>query len=242
MKLVKTAAILFIATIFFLTVSHAYANNQNIDELNLFDKILRELVQEKIGDNRINIEVEYDAKAKSKLLQQEQANRIKSVVIENVSSESSSFKAKVIYIDDSFEYLLGRYNAYALVAVAAKYIKFGDIIQISDVKDLQIKIDSIKNTDFLSSNEVVGMQAKKYISMSSIIKKIDVANPPVIKNNDPVNIVYSSGVINLKTNGIALASGAVGDVIKVKNATSGAVLLGQIINKNTVRIGSNDNE
>ena len=55
--------------------------------------------------------------------------------------------------------------------------------------------------------------------------------------NDPVNIIYSSGAINLKTVGIALGAGAVGDMIKVKNTSSGAVLLGQIINKNTVQVG-----
>jgi len=69
-----------------------------------------------------------------------------------------------------------------------------------------------------------------------MIKISDISNPPVIKNNDPVNIVYSSGVINLKTTGVALGSGAVGDMIKVKNGTSGAVILGQIINKNTIQV------
>lgn len=231
-----------VIVIFFISMNFAYASGQNSKEVSFFDKILQELIQEKIANNKINVEVEYDSKSKSNFLRQEQDNRIKSVVIEKLNPENSSFKAKIVYVDDSFEYLLGRYVAYASVAVAAKYIKFGDIIQLDDVKDLNIRIDSIKNADFISSNEIVGMQAKKYISISSIIRKMDVANPPVIKNNDPVNIVYSSGIINLKTNGIALSPGAVGDVIKVKNATSGAVLLGQIVNKNTVRIGSDDNE
>lgn len=228
--------------IFFISINFAYASSQSSKEASFFDKILQELIQEKIADNRVNVEVEYDSRSRSNFLRQEQDNRIKTVVIEKLNPDNSSFKAKIVYIDDSFEYLLGRYTAYASVAVAAKYIKFGDIIQLDDVKDLKIRIDSIKNADFVSSNEIVGMQAKKYVSISSIIRKMDVANPPVIKNNDPVNIVYSSGVINLKTNGIALSPGAVGDVIKVKNATSGAVLLGQIVNKNTVRIGSDDNE
>lgn len=228
--------------IFFISINFAYASSQSSKEVSFFDKILQELIQEKIADNRINVEVEYDSKSRSNFLHQEQDNRIKTVVIEKLNPDNSSFKAKIVYIDDSFEYLLGRYVAYASVAVASKYIKFGDIIQLDDVKDLKIRIDSIKNADFVSSNEIVGMQAKKYISISSIIRKMDAANPPVIKNNDPINIVYSSGVINLKTNGVALSPGAVGDVIKVKNTTSGAVLLGQIVNKNTVRIGSDDNE
>jgi flagella basal body P-ring formation protein FlgA len=66
------------------------------------------------------------------------------------------------------------------------------------------------------------------------------SSPSVIKNNDPVNIIYSSGSISLKTVGISMGVGAVGDMIKVKNSSSGAVLLGQIINKNTVQVGGNN--
>jgi flagella basal body P-ring formation protein FlgA len=64
----------------------------------------------------------------------------------------------------------------------------------------------------------------------------------VIKNADPVNIIYSSGSINLKTSGIALRAGAVGDMIKVKNGTSGIVVLGKIINNNTVQVSGDNHE
>ena len=84
------------------------------------------------------------------------------------------------------------------------------------------------------------MQAKKYIAVGKMFKLNEISSPPVIKNNDPVNIIYSSGAINLKTMGVSMGTGAVGDIIKVKNSSSGAVLLGQIINKNTVQMGGNN--
>jgi flagella basal body P-ring formation protein FlgA len=81
------------------------------------------------------------------------------------------------------------------------------------------------------------MQARQYIKPGSMFRSSDLVSPAVIKVNDPVNIIFSSGAINLKTVGIAMGNGAVGDMIKVKNESSGAVLLGQIVNKNTVQVG-----
>ena len=124
-----------------------------------------------------------------------------------------------------------------MAPIAARYIKFGDVIQQSDVTTIKVRIDSL-NSEYASElNEVVGMQAKTYIAAGEMFKINEVTSPNVIKNNDPVNIIYSSGAINLKTVGIAMGNGAVGDMIKVKNSSSGVVLLGQIVNKNTVKIG-----
>jgi len=99
------------------------------------------------------------------------------------------------------------------------------------------KIDSLKNDYITDQSDIIGMQAKKYISMGNMFKLSDVSRPSVIKQNDPVSIIYSSGTINLKTVGVAMGAGAVGDMIKVKNSTSGAMLLAQVTNKNTVQVG-----
>ncbi len=232
MRFIIFLSFLFVATKF------AYAEISNDS---FFDKIVVDLLQEKITDDRIIVEPQYSSKTKATAIGQNQ-DKIKTVTLEKFDLKSSSFGLNILYIDGKSDYLSGKYISYVEVPIAARYIKFGEIIQSSDLSNLKVKLDTIKNSDITSISEVLGMQTKKYIAVGLVIKKSDVTNPPVIKNNDPVNIVYSSGVINLKTSGIALGSGAIGDMIKVKNSTSGIVLLGQIINKNTVQVSGSNNE
>jgi len=199
-------------------------------------KTINGLLQEKIQDNRIIVEQEYSSKSKFDKIKSAQ-DKIDSIIVEQFEPKNSSFRVRVNYNDGKAETLSGRYLSYVMAPIAARYIKFGDVIQQSDVTTIKVRIDSL-NSEYASElNEVVGMQAKTYIAAGKMFKINEVTSPNVIKNNDPVNIIYSSGAINLKTVGIAMGNGAVGDMIKVKNSSSGVVLLGQIVNKNTVKIG-----
>ena len=199
-------------------------------------KTINGLLQEKIQDNRIIIEQEYSSKSKFDKIKSAQ-DKIDSIIVEQFEPKNSSFRVRVNYNDGKAETLSGRYLSYVMAPIAARYIKFGDVIQQSDVTTIKVRIDSL-NSEYASElNEVVGMQAKTYIAAGKMFKINEVTSPNVIKNNDPVNIIYSSGAINLKTVGIAMGNGAVGDMIKVKNSSSGVVLLGQIVSKNTVKIG-----
>ncbi|MBY0533492.1 MAG: flagellar basal body P-ring formation chaperone FlgA [Rickettsiaceae bacterium] len=199
-------------------------------------KTINGLLQEKIQDNRIIVEQEYSSKSKFDKIKSAQ-DKIDSIIVEQFEPKNSSFRVRVNYNDGKAETLSGRYLSYVMAPIAARYIKFGDVIQQSDVTTMKVRIDSL-NSEYASElNEVVGMQAKTYIAAGKMFKINEVTSPNVIKNNDPVNIIYSSGAINLKTVGIAMGNGAVGDMIKVKNSSSGVVLLGQIVNKNTVKIG-----
>ena len=199
-------------------------------------KTINGLLQEKIQDNRIIVEQKYSSKSKFDKIKSAQ-DKIDSIIVEQFEPKNSSFRVRVNYNDGKAETLSGRYLSYVMAPIAARYIKFGDVIQQSDVTTMKVRIDSL-NSEYASElNEVVGMQAKTYIAAGKMFKINEVTSPNVIKNNDPVNIIYSSGAINLKTVGIAMGNGAVGDMIKVKNSSSGVVLLGQIVSKNTVKIG-----
>ena len=144
---------------------------------------------------------------------------------------------RVDYNDGKIDSVSGKYISYIMAPIAGRYIKFGEVIQASDISSKKTRLDTVRKGYATEDAEVIGMQAKKYIAVDKMFKISDVSNPPVLRNNDPVNIIYSSGVIKLRTTGVSLGKGAVGDMIKVKNSSSGAVLLGQIINKNTVQIG-----
>jgi flagella basal body P-ring formation protein FlgA len=222
---------LFLPLLYILLVGSAFASEDFVDVT------IRELLQEKMTDNRVTVEHEYNSKSKYSQVQSKKQD-IKSIILEKFEPKFSSYRVQVNYNDGKIDTISGKYIPYIMAPIAAKYIKFGDVIQASDVGAQKTRLDAVRKGFVTDDAEVVGMQAKKYIAVGQMFKINDLSSPLVLKNKDPVNIVYSSGLITLKTVGIALGSGAVGDMIKIKNTSTGAVLLGQIINKNTVEVGS----
>jgi len=134
------------------------------------------------------------------------------------------------------EEITGKFNSFFEVPVAAKIIRVGDIIIATDIKIQKIRSNKVKDGIALNEQEVIGLQARKFIIAESVFKLNELSKPHVIKANDPVNIIYASNNLMLKTAGIALGSGAIGETIKVKNEDTGNVLLGEIVNKNTVQV------
>lgn len=211
----------------------AEGNSFIIDNIN-------KLLRDKITDQRLVIETEFSSNSKLDNITSKQ-DKVESIDLQEFNAKDAGFRVLVHYTDGKSDSLTGKYKCFVMVPVAAKYIKFGDIIQESDITTQKVLSSDIEKENASEIAQVVGMQAKKYIAVGKMIKIAEIASPNVIKPNDPVNVIYSSGPINLKTVGVAMGSGAVGDMIKVKNESSGAILLGQIINKNTVKVGG-DNE
>ena len=204
-----------------------------------FDKAVEGLIYEKIDDPRVIIDIQYESKDKTEKIRSKY-NNAQSLLLINFDPTSANFKVRVNYNSGASEELFGRYISSIEVPIISKFIKAGDIITANDITLVKTKINKIKGDYITNENDIIGMQAKKVLANGSLIKRSELRNPLVIKINDPVNILYYSNNIRLKTSGTALGSGSVGDMIKVKNEDTGAVLLGQIINKNTVQVGTND--
>jgi flagella basal body P-ring formation protein FlgA len=194
---------------------------------------ISDALKDKIGNNNLDITV---TRITSSLPSEMQIDSLQSIEFENYDTKKMTFKARCFLDANKMIIVTGVYEVVAQIPVASRKIKRGEVLQDGDISFVRSKIPDIGDNFFTSAEEVVGMQATKYLNTGAMFKISDLTNPPVIKNNDPVNIVYSSGTIQLKTTGISLSSGAIGDMIRVRNGSSGVVLLGQITNKNTVQI------
>jgi flagella basal body P-ring formation protein FlgA len=84
------------------------------------------------------------------------------------------------------------------------------------------------------------MQVKRPIASGHMIRQSDIVKPQVVRQGDGVEMVYSSGNIKLRTNGIASGSGAIGDTIRVKNESTGTIVSGVIKSKNLVEVGGEE--
>jgi len=60
--------------------------------------------------------------------------------------------------------------------------------------------------------------------------------PQVIHPGHLVTLVYENGRVRVEAQGQALESGKIGEIVRVKNLSSGEVLQGQVVNSRTVTI------
>ncbi|PCJ29264.1 MAG: flagella basal body P-ring formation protein FlgA [Rickettsiales bacterium] len=236
MKLYKHALqLLLLQILLVLIASPAFSFGRD----DFVAQTIYDLLQEKSQDKRIIFEPKYSSGKKMDAIKTHLED-IKTITLGKFEPSRSSFRAIIHYNNGKSDVLSGRYESYILVPVAARYIKFGSVIQSIDFTTKKTRLVSLAQGYATEESEIIGMQSKKYINIGHMFELRELARPLVIKTNDPVNITYSVSSIHLKTVGVAMGSGSVGDMLRVKNTSSGAILLGQIINKNTVQIGGNN--
>lgn len=203
------------------------------------DSQIEKLICENIDCSKNFLEIRYDSKDKLERAENRHLS-ISEILLVKFDSAYSSFRAKVLYDDGTSDLISGRYDIFLEVPVPSRFIRSGSIIGASDITSVKIRTSQIRPSYLISANEVVGKIAKRGLNTGSMIRDIDVAPVPVIKSGDPVNVIYVSGEIRLKVSGTSMGNAGVGEMLKVRNEDTGAVLLGKVINKNTIQVGGND--
>ncbi|MFK8040497.1 MAG: flagellar basal body P-ring formation chaperone FlgA [Rickettsiaceae bacterium] len=224
---------IFYSVVLIFILQNLFAQSIFADNL-IVENITKQLIGENVNHDDKLIEVFYNS---SKQLEQVQS---KSSIIEDIELQQLDYKNKkfTIYIIfnglDPVE-LSGKYNLFINAPIANKLIKAGSVIHYEDISNLKINSERIKN--YISDiNNIIDMKAKKNISPGAFFKKADLAKLELISANDRINLLFTSNNITIKTYGIALESGALGDKIKVKNENTESILFGYVVDKNTVQI------
>jgi len=120
------------------------------------------------------------------------------------------------------------------VVVAARDILPGELITGKMLNTAKIPEFKAGNS-FSAVDEVVGKRAKRLIKAGKIIKFIDVVPDYKVFKNTPVKVIYESGVIRIEMTGVALQNGAVGDIIEVKNISTGKKILCKVVGNGVVK-------
>ncbi|WP_456401264.1 flagellar basal body P-ring formation chaperone FlgA [Persephonella sp.] len=113
----------------------------------------------------------------------------------------------------------------------------GDIEKGAVISEDMLKIvkKEMPGRDFYTDiNYLVGGKAKVFIPDGEIIKKSMIIPDYDVKKKNNVKIIYSRNSIRIEIQGVALENGKKGDLVRIKNLSSGKVLLCKVIGKNTV--------
>jgi flagella basal body P-ring formation protein FlgA len=205
-----------------------------------FEDSLKEMISEKI-DGQVSVVLKFPQNSQLDTILSQEEN-IESISLSFFSHETKSFKVVSVLSNNKQIELFGKYESFFEVPVASRYIRHGNLVSEDDIKITKVKKLKEGEAPIKNMRLVFGMEAKKSIAQGDVIKLADLKHPPIIKENDPVTLVYISSDITLKTSGFALSAGSLGEKIRVKNEKTGVVVFGEIVEKNVVKVSTEDDK
>ncbi len=157
-----------------------------------------------------------------------------------MSSPLGNFSVPIIFRVDgkivSRTWVVVKTRLVTPVVVARYPIRRGEIITKDKLKIVKKDITRLPKGIFLSKAPLVGKRAKINISVGRIIYKNMVEIPPVIKRGQRVTIVAESDTLKVSAPGVAKENGRIGDLIKVQNILSKKIVVGKVVDAQTVKV------
>lgn len=130
--------------------------------------------------------------------------------------------------------LLWTISASAETLVAARVVPAQTVLSYADVT-----LSSDKVPGALTGNDnVIGLEARVTLYPGRAIRAGDIGPPTLVDRNQIVTLTYNAGGLGISTEGRALARGGAGDVIRVMNLSSRAVIAAEIYEDGTLHVDS----
>lgn len=131
-------------------------------------------------------------------------------------------------------YVRGQVSAAVDVPVMIDSVARGDILGSSDVALERRRINREMGTIFAKIDDIVGQEAKRDLPEGTTVRHSDLRAPELVARGSLVTLIAGGGPIQVAMEGKAMASGAAGDRILVKNISSGRQVEGVIAKDGSV--------
>jgi len=122
------------------------------------------------------------------------------------------------------------------VAVSSHPLSRGKVITADDIKMVERDLAALKLGYMTDNKQAIGMVIKRSIGPDAIITPHLVEAPRLVRRGEQVTIVAESTGVEIHATGKALADGARGDLIRVRNITSKKVIEAVVTNPGVVKV------
>jgi len=111
-----------------------------------------------------------------------------------------------------------------------------EVVTAAGVRVERRDVSSLTARPFTRVEEVVGQQTARFVEVNEVITQKTIEHPTLMKRGSPIILVYETGTLRVEVPGAAEEAGKAGDLIQVKNPSSGKLLRGVVVDGRTVRI------
>jgi flagella basal body P-ring formation protein FlgA len=225
---------IFLTFLLFLTLFSSKSYSQAFDNsyIENFAKNYLQQQIEKPTDGKLSIKInKIDPRIKIKNCQSPlkanipEINKSRNVNIKITCTDSTPWKI----------YLTAKVAITVPVVIAKQAIDKGTLLNRQNVTIAYRDSLKIRGTHINNLSQVIGSKAKRKITKGRSITRKNVC---VVCKGDNVSIMAKSKNFLIKTQGIALANGSIGDQVKIKNSRSGKTITAKVnaINKVVINL------
>lgn len=132
--------------------------------------------------------------------------------------------------------LAGRYVVMSEVPVLKHQVRNGDIINESDIEMKSFPQDNTRSDTVSDISELIGRTTVRVVSPNRPIRSSEISAPALVKKNALVQMRYKTDSMEITTAGQALADGAKGDVIEIRNTASKKITRAVVADSTTVDV------
>jgi flagella basal body P-ring formation protein FlgA len=132
-----------------------------------------------------------------------------------------------------YMYLMIRVTEIQPVVIVNHAVSPGTLLSRDNLQVIDMDKKRLRNTTFADIESVIGARVKRRLIAGRPVEPDDLC---FVCKGDSVVISAESQYMQVKTNGIALEDGNIGETIRIKNSRSNKNLLAQIISTHEVKV------
>ena len=129
-----------------------------------------------------------------------------------------------------------RLTVYDRVLVAMTDIRAETEISPANARVEERAVDTVPELTLKDFTRLEGRVAGRYIRRDTVITPPMLVMPLVVRAGNAVELVHNANGILVRAEGVAIESGRIGYTIRVRNARSGKIMRGRIVDAQTVQI------
>ncbi|MEZ5548062.1 MAG: flagellar basal body P-ring formation chaperone FlgA [Pseudomonadales bacterium] len=112
----------------------------------------------------------------------------------------------------------------------------GKLLEHNDLQLSEQEVSSLTQGYFTQIKQVSNKLLKRSITMNGVITPRMIEEPKVVKKGDEVMIVATKGALSVRSPGVALSDGRVGQQISVKNSATKRIVKARVKRKGLVQV------
>jgi flagella basal body P-ring formation protein FlgA len=124
--------------------------------------------------------------------------------------------------------------ASAQMLVASRTLRAASVITEADVTRVARALEPGATDDLAA---VLGLEPRVTIYAGRPLRPGDLGPPALVERNQTVLLIYSTGGLEIRTEGRALARGGAGDMLRVMNLSTRQTVTGVVTQTGLVRVG-----
>ena len=132
--------------------------------------------------------------------------------------------------------LSGRVLDVMELPVAVHRMMPGDVVGAADIQMARLHANAVRADVAQLPGQVVGMALRHPVGAGAPLLLADLARPQAVQKGEAVQMQLQTPGISVSAQGVAMDSGAVGERVRVLNASSRAVVEAEVLSSGRVRV------